>query len=531
MAIGVFRRLGFWYHLSRARAAARAGNWGEAARKYRSLVQSAQRTPNIWMQYGHALREAGDPAAAEIAYSHVLTLYDTRAEAHLQLGHILRERGQDTDAAQNYADALWLNRNMDEARLAIEKLGYSDKFAERGFKEDTTAIDELRLGLDLNDASVDKLSRRVEILAGTILGTVERSDNFDARIRDLFQQMADLLDHVSVARAQGYELLRQKNSLNQLMLDIQGLARSLEQLAPRIQAVEEVQGNSARYAALEKAIAAHGAALAALDAETKAAKEMVPAVLEARMEELSHRMNASPATSDLTTAISELQQREQRDAQMLEYLVNRIEFVRRELMFEYRYNKSGNDFGESLAVEAQIINGDKIEEARGKRDIRLNVGCGHIQAEGYINVDRRHLPGVDVLADADRLPFGEEEVAEISSSHMLEHFPQESLVRDLLPYWKSLLQAGGRLHAIIPDGETMLIKHVNEDYPFSHLREVLFGAQDYSGDFHYNLLTPSSLSQILRDQGFVDVRVIEAGRRNGLCYEFEIEAFKGSAQA
>jgi hypothetical protein len=162
--------------------------------------------------------------------------------------------------------------------------------------------------------------------------------------------------------------------------------------------------------------------------------------------------------------------------------------------------------------------------AARKTGLRLNLGCGHIPLEDYVNVDRRKLPGVDIVAEIDALPVAESEAAEIFSAHTLEHFPEEQLRRSLLPYLVSRLRPGGVFRAVVPDAETMIREHVKGDYPWSALREVTFGGQDYDGDFHYTMFTPASLGALLEEAGLKDVNVIEKGRRNGACYEFEIEA-------
>jgi hypothetical protein len=208
------------------------------------------------------------------------------------------------------------------------------------------------------------------------------------------------------------------------------------------------------------------------------------------------------------------------------YLLGRVEFVRRELMFEMRYGASSPSVGEqSLKAETAIISTEKLEAAR-KDAIRLNLGCGHIALDGYLNVDRRALPGVDIVAEVDQLPFEANELDEIFSAHLLEHFPQEQLSRQLLPYYFNLLKPGGQFHAVVPDAEAMIREYANGSYPYDDMREVMYGAQDYDGDFHYNMFTPASLSQLLLDAGFVNPTVIVAGRKNGRCYEFEIRADK-----
>lgn len=205
------------------------------------------------------------------------------------------------------------------------------------------------------------------------------------------------------------------------------------------------------------------------------------------------------------------------------YLLHRVEFVRREALFEMRYGEAPTA---AATTEPRIVSTEKVARAR-KEGLRLNVGCGHVPMEGYINVDSRELPGVDVVAEATRLPFDPGSVAEIFSSHLLEHFPEEQLRREVLPYWKSLLAPGGRLRGVVPDAGTMIAKYRDGAMPFEDLREVTFGAQDYAGDFHYTMFTPESLAALLHEVGFRDVVFPVTGRANGKCYEMELAASAG----
>jgi len=212
------------------------------------------------------------------------------------------------------------------------------------------------------------------------------------------------------------------------------------------------------------------------------------------------------------------------------FAIQRIEFVRRELMFELRYGAGAQGGNKALDTTAEILSHDKLEAAR--RDVlRLNLGCGHIALDGYINVDRRALPGVDIVAEVDALPLGPGEASEIFSSHLLEHFPEEQLRRQLLPYYNSLLKTGGVFRAVVPDAEAMIANYAEGNYPYEDMREVLYGSQDYDGDFHFNMFTPASLSQLLVEAGFEAPEVVESGRKNGRCYEFEIIAKKQAVAA
>jgi predicted SAM-dependent methyltransferase len=124
------------------------------------------------------------------------------------------------------------------------------------------------------------------------------------------------------------------------------------------------------------------------------------------------------------------------------------------------------------------------------------------------------------------LPFEDGTVSEFFSSHFLEHFPQEKLVRVLLPYLHDKLAPGGRLRAVVPDADAMMRAYVAGTYPYGDLREVVYGGQDYDGDFHFNMFTTTSLASILTRAGFVNVRTLAEARVNGKSLELEIEAFR-----
>lgn len=205
-----------------------------------------------------------------------------------------------------------------------------------------------------------------------------------------------------------------------------------------------------------------------------------------------------------------------------EWLVKRIETVRAELMHELRYSTGAIGEQRQRAVEARVVNPAALP-ADGAAP-RLNIGCGHLPVEGYINVDMRELPGVDVVAAVDDLPFDPGSVGEIFSSHVLEHFPQRALQRQLLPYWHGLLVPGGTFRAVVPDIAAMIDQYRNGDITFENFRAVAYGGQEYEGDFHHTAFTPESLTTLLTGAGFADVSVVERGRVNGDCLEFEVVA-------
>jgi predicted SAM-dependent methyltransferase len=222
-----------------------------------------------------------------------------------------------------------------------------------------------------------------------------------------------------------------------------------------------------------------------------------------------------------TRSVRAIETRESDLARSMADLWGRMETIRRELMFEVRYGDRARTA--EVTSEPKVLDEPKVAAARAE-GLRVNLGCGHLPLDGYINVDLREMPGVDVLAPVDQLPFNEGEIDELYSAHLVEHFPQEQFVRDVLPYWVSLIRPGGSFRAVLPDAGAMLSGFADGSVRYEDLREVLFGGQEYEGDFHFNMYTTESLSGILSDAGLLEVKVEAEGRPNGACLEMQLSA-------
>lgn len=160
--------------------------------------------------------------------------------------------------------------------------------------------------------------------------------------------------------------------------------------------------------------------------------------------------------------------------------------------------------------------------------LRVNLGCGEIPFDGYVNVDFRAAPHVDLVADARRLPFADGSLKEIASSHLVEHFRRHEFITIVLPYWHRLLQADGILRIVCPNWEEMLRRLHDGRMTLPDFTTVTFGAQDHSGDDHHSMYTPQTLREILANGGFDEITLVSEVRQNGLCPEMELVARKRS---
>ena len=163
------------------------------------------------------------------------------------------------------------------------------------------------------------------------------------------------------------------------------------------------------------------------------------------------------------------------------------------------------------------------------REVRVNLGCGEKPVPGYINVDMRKLPDVDVVADVRRLPFEAGSLSEVMSAHLVEHFRQEELRLAMLPYWRSLLREDGTLRIICPNWEATVELLRQGALSWQDFKVLTFGLQDYEGDDHFAMYTPASLTDLLEGAGFEAVNVLVTERMNGACPEMELTARPSAA--
>lgn len=95
------------------------------------------------------------------------------------------------------------------------------------------------------------------------------------------------------------------------------------------------------------------------------------------------------------------------------------------------------------------------------KPVRLHVGAGDKRLEGWVNVDLKRLPGVDVVADVTRgLKF--QDVETVFAEHFLEHLPVDKALAFLLESHR-VLRDGGRLRLSTPNLDWVWLTHYRLD--------------------------------------------------------------------
>ncbi len=114
-------------------------------------------------------------------------------------------------------------------------------------------------------------------------------------------------------------------------------------------------------------------------------------------------------------------------------------------------------------------------------DLRIELGGGLSPCgDGFVNVDKRDLPGVDHICDFERddLPFADDSAAAVYSSHSFEHFEYGRVLREIVrvcrlgavvtirvPCWLSENAATpGHIHTVGPEEAERFGGRENEHY-------------------------------------------------------------------
>ncbi len=138
--------------------------------------------------------------------------------------------------------------------------------------------------------------------------------------------------------------------------------------------------------------------------------------------------------------------------------------------------------------------GERMEE------IRLEIGAGDNPRSGYIHLDSRKLPGIEIVANADKIPLDNELCKEIYAANILEHFSWRK-TEDVLKEWFRILSKGGRIELYVPDFDNLRqMENIEKALWF------IYGDQDYDDNYHKAGFTFDSLKSKMLNVGFENIK-------------------------
>lgn len=153
--------------------------------------------------------------------------------------------------------------------------------------------------------------------------------------------------------------------------------------------------------------------------------------------------------------------------------------------------------------------------------MRIDVGGGLESREGYLNIDRyANIQGV--RADCLYLPFPDNSIEAVNTSHYLEHIEKRAVVPQLKEIYR-VLYFGCPLHIEVPS-LVWCVENWLEHLDGGWNLDTIFGNQDPpGGQFHYTGFTHEIMIGYLREAGFKNITIGEVWSHSQQCLTFETE--------
>ena len=155
--------------------------------------------------------------------------------------------------------------------------------------------------------------------------------------------------------------------------------------------------------------------------------------------------------------------------------------------------------------QAAFANLDKpapIYPAHSLSGIRVHLGAGEINLQGWINIDARPFAHIHAQTTSLALAeFADGAVSAIYICHVLEHLSFAE-GRALLVALHQKLADGGAIIIAVPDFDALVTAYLASGKNFDAIKYPLMGGQGYEYNFHRAMYTRGSLTALLTACGY-----------------------------
>lgn len=135
--------------------------------------------------------------------------------------------------------------------------------------------------------------------------------------------------------------------------------------------------------------------------------------------------------------------------------------------------------------------------------MKLNLGCGHVKIEGFVNIDVNPDVKPDLVGDITKsLPYANDSVSEIWLIHVIEHIQKKYHI-PLYMEMNRILKKNGIIVMAYPEFVKCAMNYVtNKKGKRDFWEMTVYGRQNTPSDFHVSLMDSSLLVPQLISMGF-----------------------------
>lgn len=145
-------------------------------------------------------------------------------------------------------------------------------------------------------------------------------------------------------------------------------------------------------------------------------------------------------------------------------------------------------------LKTRLLRKTRLRKYLQQGGCKIYFGCGNVKQEGYINIDVRWTPAVDIMADLDWCAKNfHGKCHEFYISHLLEHFnspgkamrASSNTALGALNLINAMLITDGIVRVAVPDFRALAELYVQGRFPlFPRLHGRLMGEQNYYENQH-----------------------------------------------
>lgn len=144
---------------------------------------------------------------------------------------------------------------------------------------------------------------------------------------------------------------------------------------------------------------------------------------------------------------------------------------------------------------------------KGNTGIKIHIGPGDINLQGWINIDARHFSHIHIVSDNINLDqFTDNSISEIYLCHVLEHVSFDDAKKFVSKMYLKL-HSNGILRISVPSFDSIIKIYENNSSNLDLVKYALMGGQDYEYNFHKSIYNKSELEMILKSAGFKTVEM------------------------